>query len=410
MNSVELILLRLLWLGVLISLIMMAQASIIWIDLQSAHDIARRVQDRVLAQHPVWGNYTLDLTLEAMLAVGVASKDPSFIEPVWDIIMQREWTPESSIAWQSQPFNHINYQLWQLSGDYGWLRHFLAQSERYRAEVVKSSEGIMLHPLQHQPPVMLIDALQNFVGRMARAGVHGLGPDYIEAAVDQLRIYRAILRDPDTGLWAQGRGFQDDRLELSPGAWSRGQGWLTRGLIDALEVIPQDDPRFAEIAHYFREVIDAVLPLQDAQGMWHQLLSHPWSASTVDTSGSGMLIYHLARGIRLGVLVGHRYRHAAVRGFNALRHYVQADGVITDVSLGPGPNVSLKNYLHQRGYIDEHYGQGSFSVLMACAGMFILAEHDSINRYWNDVRSKVNAVETIKARLLDKMDKNKLFR
>ncbi|MDY6994166.1 MAG: hypothetical protein SVR94_16405, partial [Pseudomonadota bacterium] len=127
MNSVELILLRLLWLGVLISLIMMAQASIIWIDLQSAHDIARRVQDRVLAQHPVWGNYTLDLTLEAMLAVGVASKDPSFIEPVWDIIMQREWTPESSIAWQSQPFNHINYQLWQLSGDYGWLRHFLAQ-------------------------------------------------------------------------------------------------------------------------------------------------------------------------------------------------------------------------------------------------------------------------------------------
>jgi len=405
-----LILLRLLWLGLLITIIMMAQTTIVWIDLQSAHDIARRVRDRVLAAQPVWGNYTLDLTLEGLLAVGIASKDPEFIEPVWAIIRQREWTAESSIAWQSQPFNHINYQLWQLSGDYGWLRQFLVQSERYRTEVVKSAEGIMLHPLSSGPPVMLIDALQNFVGRMARAGVHGLGPDYTEAAVDQLRIYRAILRDPDTGLWAQGRGFQDDRLELSPGAWSRGQGWLTRGLIDALEVIPQDDPRFAEIAHYFREVMDAVLPLQDAQGMWHQLLSHPLSASTVDTSGTGMLIYHLARGIRLGVLVGHHYRHAAIRGFNALQHYVQANGVITDVSLGPGPNVSLQNYLHQRGHVDQHYGHGSFSVLMACAGMFILAEHDSLNHYWNQVRNMMNAVETSTVRLLDKMDKNKLFR
>ena len=61
---------------------------------------------------------------------------------------------------------------------------------------------------------------------------------YYDESLEQFRIHRRVLRNPETGLWSQGRGWLDDPEELSPGAWSRSHGCLIRVVVETLEYLP----------------------------------------------------------------------------------------------------------------------------------------------------------------------------
>jgi unsaturated rhamnogalacturonyl hydrolase len=201
---------------------------------------------------------------------------------------------------------------------------------------------------------------------MARAGALSHDNAYFAEAARQLRLYRSLVRDPQTGLWHQGRGWINGQPEaISPGVWSRGHGWLLRGLTAALAVMPRDSAEYREMQQTLVELTDALLARQQPSGMWHCLLDRPPTASPAESSGTAMIATALARASREGTLSGDKYRDAARRAFQALPAYVDAAGVVLSVSPGPGPLESETPWLVDS--FPPGNDHGTFALMFAAA-------------------------------------------
>lgn len=333
--------------------------------------MADKVAERVMLHEQVWGSYTLDLALEAMLEVDRVAGCPELRDYVLEIVAKRGW-PNESPVYTAQPFCHLNYKVYEMTGDEAYVQPFIAESARYRKEVTRSPEGAITHKPQEPGRYLLIDQLQDYASRMARTGKLTGDESYYAECAEQFRIYRSIVRDPETGLWCQGRGWLDDPMELSPGAWSRGQGWLIRGLVDSLCALPRDSREFAEVRGYLRELADALIAVQGPDGMWHQLVDLPPEKSTPDTTGTGLIIYNFARALDEGFLDDPAVRESAEKAFDALTQYVTPEGIILQASPGPGPLRSIEPYLGKDGKIEDGKSHGPFCVIYACAGKELL--------------------------------------
>ena len=213
---------------------------------------------------------------------------------------------------------------------------------------------------------MLLDSMQEYTARMARAGAMTGEVAYFAEAAKQIRLYRSIVRDPKTGLWHQGRGWlKDQPAGISPGTWSRGHGWLLRGLTAALAEMPRESNEYREMQTTLVELADALLSRQQPSGMWHCLLDRPPEASPAESSGTAMIATALARASREGTLAGDKYRDAARRAFAALAAYVDSDGVVLSVSPGPGPLESEEPWLVDN--FPPGNDHGTFALMYAAA-------------------------------------------
>ena len=339
-------------------------------DSGQAELMVRRIARRFMDRGQVWGNYTLDLTLEAMLDVDAALGVRTYLPYVQSIMQKRNRPPDAVIPYESQPFCHINYKLYKVTGDRRYVEPFLAETQRYRRQVGRSPEGAITHKPDQPGRHLLIDMLQDYASRMAQAGELSGDESYFAECVEQYRIYRRLLRDPNTGLWSQGRGWFDEPMALSPGAWSRGHGWLIRGMVESLCSLPKDSSYYVEMQRYLRELADALLRVQDANGMWHQLLHLPFDRSYPESSGTGLICYNLAKAFHEGLLTDAGYRIAALRAFEGLREYITDDGAVLGACEGPGLLRSVAKYWNTPAKPDDSHGPPA--LLFACAGRILL--------------------------------------
>jgi unsaturated rhamnogalacturonyl hydrolase len=114
--------------------------------------------------------------------------------------------------------------------------------------------------------------------------------------------------------------------------WARGNGWLAAGLADMLGDAPGHDG-----AERARETLQALLArlvtLQDRSGYWRNVLDDP--RESLETSGTLMFGYAIARAVELGVVDEKMVSHA-VRAFRVVTGGVRADGAVKGVALPPG--------------------------------------------------------------------------
>jgi rhamnogalacturonyl hydrolase YesR len=326
-----------------------------------------RIAQRVMAEALTDRNYRVDLALEALLELSAVTGKAVYRDYVLEIVVRRGMRPDIPVPYEKEPFASLTYALWRSTGDDSWLSGFLRESERCRREMPISPDGLALHPRGEQRGgglATVIDAMQEFVCRLVRAGVASGNDLYINDAIKQWHDSRIVLRDPQTGLWSQGRGWLAETPDaLSPGAWSRGHGWLFRNLISSLRVLPSESYAAAEFRYFLTELADAVLPLQSANGMWHTILTRPASASPPDSSGSAMIATGLAEALRNGWLTGEKYATAAQRTFAVLPGYITVDGIVLSTSPGPGPLQYEEDYLVS--FFPPGNDHGTFALLFA---------------------------------------------
>lgn len=344
------------------------------IDCQQASQVAHRVARRFLARKPLWGNYCMDLTLEAMLTYGETTGENDLRDAALDVLDRRGWLDGSTEpSYRAQPFCHVNYLAYQITGNAAMVVPFVRESERYRANEPRSHEGAILHvtKLENEGAV-LIDSMQDYASRMVHTGVLTGDSDWFREGAEQYRIHRDILRNPETGLWHNGRGFLADPQALSPGGWSRGHGWLIRGMADCLLALPHDSAEFATIRDYLIETLEALAPRQLSNGMFAVLLHRDPSESYLDVSGTAMIAYHTAACIAAGI-IDDQWRDLATHAWNGCQAYIDDDGVIHSVSPGPGTLRGEEGYLHGTPISEDGKGHAPFAVIFAAAGMHQLA-------------------------------------
>lgn len=339
-------------------------------EAQSPEAIAGKVADHWLELHnnfgktsDVWGNYTLDLTLEALLHLDPYIEDKSYTSVVTDVFQKRQVEPGDTINYRSQPFCSIYFTLGEVTGDKSWHRGFVHESYRLFEEAMKSPEGgIMIrHEGEHR---LLIDYLQEYTSRLAKTGYLMNDTVLFSESANQFLIYEKIVRDSSTGLWKQGRGWCRDTTKLSQGAWSRGHGWLLRGMITTLLYLPEKYQ--LQLLPTLERLSNSLLKVQAQDGMYHILLGLEDDKSAPDVSGTGMIAYYMSVGIDNSWLKSDVFRPSVVKATHAMKKYISEEGRILSSSKGPGPLCSPEEYIGYTPEIDEKHGfQGAVYGMIA---------------------------------------------
>jgi len=142
-------------------------------------------------------------------------------------------------------------------------------------------------------------------------------------------------------------------------AWGRASAWWAAGVVDTLEVLPQDGWD-AELLAMYEQTAARLLQCQD-EGLWRSTIDDPYAP--VDTSATVMIAYALAKGAQLG-LGGPGAHGAAAAALEAvLRHHFDWDtAVLRHQQFGPMVvNIPSRN----PRYLDagNAYGQGFLAAL-----------------------------------------------
>jgi rhamnogalacturonyl hydrolase YesR len=167
-------------------------------------------------------------------------------------------------------------------------------------------------------------------------------------------IYEKILRNESTGLWRQGRGWCNDKSKLAQGAWSRGHGWLLRGIVTTMLYLPEKYKQ--ELQPILERVSYSLLNAQSKSGMYHILLNLPSDASAPDVSGTGMIAYYMSIAIQNGWLNKSDFKLSIFNATNAIKEFVSGKGEILSSSKGPGPLCTQDEYVNYQPEIDEKHG------------------------------------------------------
>lgn len=149
---------------------------------------------------------------------------------------------------------------------------------------------------------------------------------YAQYAHDEFKVATDLLFDQDVGLYYRDTRFFDRRgADGEKLFWSRGNGWVYGGLVNILQIIPEDDPRRAYYVDVFRKMSDRLVQIQADNGMWRASLLAS-SETPPETSGTGFFTYGLAWGVNEGLLEGSEYSDAAKAGWTALVANVDEEG------------------------------------------------------------------------------------
>lgn len=194
---------------------------------------------------------------------------------------------------------------------------------------------------------------------------------YIDDAANQFFGFKKRLYMPEQRLMSH---VYDIGREMATGVpWSRANGWTLFSLSELLEVLPEDHPSREKLIEFFQEMCAGVLAMQDDEGMWHQVLTHP--GSYPETSCTSMFIYAFSRGIRFGWLDDLEVYAAAVRkawaGINRIS--IDQDGNVYGVCRGSEFSFTPDYYINDLTWrLNDTHGMGI--VLLAGVEMKKLTE------------------------------------
>jgi rhamnogalacturonyl hydrolase YesR len=179
-------------------------------------------------------------------------------------------------------------------------------------------------------------------------------PRYYQACIQHLRSMRKLVLRPD-GIYRHS--------PLDETAWGRGNGFPALGLAWCLTYWPHERPDHAELQAMFRDHMTALLPLQDEEGCWHQVIDR--ADSYRELSCTCMITWALARGVRLGWLDAQTFGPAIGRGWSAIRRRIGTEGRLVDVCTGTGKQKSLEEYYHRPAILGPDPRGGAMCLLVA---------------------------------------------
>ncbi|MEK7414632.1 MAG: glycoside hydrolase family 88 protein [Planctomycetota bacterium] len=307
--------------------------------------------------------YTWMLAVEGIINFSTITGDATWRAFAEQDIAQRNWQPDTKVPWREEPFVSLSWAWANATGDPKRMASYVEGTRDLIRELPRTPDNLITHPrgvARGGGNAVLLDSFQEYAGRMARAAKASGDSSFITECVDQVSKHRALMRDPTTGLWCQGRGWLSGQpMTLSPGTWSRGQGWLLRGLSAATEALPRSDPAYTAIRTIFIEAVDAACARQQPSGMWHALPHRPATESGPEASGTAFIAAAILRAIRTGVLPATPYRDHAWRAISALVPRVDANGMVHDACPGPGPLEKEEPWLVPKFPPGDVHGSGT---------------------------------------------------
>ncbi len=304
-----------------------------------------RTAESVLSRRPVlydrW-HYEVGVMLKAFEMLYERTGD----ERYWEYIksnMDAFIEPDGSIrTYEMDDFNleQINagkllFPLYEATGE-----------ERYRRAIDTLRTQLRLHPRtseggfwhkQVYPYQLWLDGVYMAGPFLTEFGLTFDDSDAIDDVTHEILLVARYTRDPATGLFYHGwdekreQVWADSVTGLSSHFWGRAVGWYMMALVDVLEMLPESHRDRGQIIRILQDLAEAVAAVQDpVSGTWYQVLDKAnREGNYLEASASGMFVYALAKGARLGYLDA-EYRDVARRGYDGmLKEFVTVeDGLV----------------------------------------------------------------------------------
>jgi len=193
----------------------------------------------------------------------------------------------------------------------------------------------------------------------------------------QFILMERFARDAKTGLLYH--GYDESREQqwankttgLSPHVWARAMGWYGMALVDVLESFPENHPKRDSLIQILSRFATAVTKYQDSKtGLWWDIIDMPGKGKNyVEASASGMLVYTLAKGVRLGFLP-ESFIKAAEKGYDGIiKEFIKTEdgqvnlhGTVSVSGLGGNPyrDGSFDYYMSEKVVVNDPKGVGAF--------------------------------------------------
>ena len=194
----------------------------------------------------------------------------------------------------------------------------------------------------------------------------------------QFKLMERYSRDPKTGLLYHGydesrqQQWADKTTGRSPNVWARAMGWYGMALVDVLENFPTENTGRDSLERILNRFAAAVVQYQDKKtGLWYDIVNLPGKDKNYfEASASSMLVYTLAKGVRLGVLASSKYLPAAKKGYaGIISNFIKTEngqvnlhGTVSVSGLGGTPyrDGSYDYYMGEKVVVNDPKGVGAF--------------------------------------------------
>lgn len=169
-----------------------------------------------------------------------------------------------------------------------------------------------------------IDAIQMGMPVFAKLGVMNNDKTYFEYMYKMYHHAKVIegggLYNKADKLWWRDKDFVPPYQEPNGQDcyWSRGNGWVVAALVRVLDLIPQDEAHRAEYLQDYKDLLEALLPIQRADGFWNVSLHDADHFGGRETSGTALFVYGMAWGINKGILDEKTYRPVVEKAWIAM--------------------------------------------------------------------------------------------
>ncbi len=171
------------------------------------------------------------------------------------------------------------------------------------------------------PDAMWVDSLMMYAVFAAQWGVSQGDAELLDFGARQPLIFASVLRDTKTGLFHHAWNVKKDRLfPKNAGYWLRGNAWVLASLIEILEVLPESHALYVPLKELFVSTAQAVAQYQMPCGLWDTVIARPGYAYP-ETSGSAIVAYAFAKGVRLGFL-DRSFSARADKAFRGVSNYL----------------------------------------------------------------------------------------
>jgi hypothetical protein len=157
--------------------------------------------------------------------------------------------------------------------------------------------------------------------------------------------------------------------------WARGNGWVIAAMADMLQSLPAGDPHRDKYATMLQTMAASLRAMQGQDGFWRANLTDTAAYPSPETSGTALITYAIAYGIRTGTLDSATYLPVVQRAWQALTTIAeQMDGFITDCQpQGTAPASSYTAKAPRIPATTSSSGSVNDDSPPFCVGAFLLA-------------------------------------
>ena len=192
-------------------------------------------------------------------------------------------------------------------------------------------------------------------------------------------VPQAGLFSSSQGLWYRDCTFITKKdSKGKPIFWSRGNGWVIAAMAQVIQALPAGDPHAAKYISMLQTMAASLAPLQGSDGLWRASLEDPALYAAPETSGTALITYALAYGVKAGLLSPSTYSPIITLAWKGLSTVsLRSSGFVTDCQgPGSGPASPYTKSSPKTGATSTSSGSVDDNSPPFCVGAFLLASSE----------------------------------